>query len=106
MTSPHPVPSEGRWPSSQTRDRSRWTLGTRDERADAYGEIDWVRRPDAGVKLARSESFALAMVSQKAGSPGRSRISRKAIAQGRPGVLRCSCMLMCTFLFADTHMRP
>src|SRR3954471_21846238 len=45
-------------------------FGGRDERADAYGEIDWVRRPDAGVKLARSESFALAMVSQKAGSPG------------------------------------
>jgi hypothetical protein len=52
--------------------------------AVAYGEIVWVRRPDAGVKFEGSQRCPRAMVSQKAGSPGRSRISRKAIAQGRP----------------------
>src|SRR3982075_3525686 len=52
--------------------------------AVAYGEIVWVRRPDAGVKFEGGQRCPRAMVSQKAGSPGRSRISRKAIAQGRP----------------------
>src|SRR3978361_1758105 len=52
--------------------------------AVAYGEIVWVRRPDAGVKFEGSQRRPRAMVSQQAGSPGRSRISRKAIAQGRP----------------------
>src|SRR6202165_6199346 len=64
----------------------------------AYGEIVWVRRPDAGVKLARGESFKPAMVSQKAGSPGRSRVSRKAIARGRPDASAkpvCSCANLC-----------
>src|SRR3954468_16588028 len=52
--------------------------------AFAYGEIVWVRRPDAGVKFEGRQRGPRAMVSRKAGSPGRSRISRKAIAQGRP----------------------
>src|SRR5882757_7698845 len=50
----------------------------------AYGEIVWVRRPDAGVKFKGSQRCPRAMVSQKAGSPGRNRISRKAVAWGRP----------------------
>src|SRR3954469_20343627 len=60
----------------------------------AYGEIVWVRRPDAGVKFEGGQRRPRAMVSQKAGSPGRSRISRKAIAQGRPEASAkpvCSC---------------
>ena len=32
---------------------------------------------------------------QKSRSPGRARISRKAIAQGRPGCFRRTCMLVC-----------
>src|SRR5882724_290322 len=52
--------------------------------AFAYGEIVWVRRPDAGVKFEGGQRCPRAMVSQKAGSPGRLRISRKAIAWGRP----------------------
>src|SRR5437588_3072383 len=50
----------------------------------AYGEIVWVRRPDAGVKFNGSQRCPRAMVSQKAGSSGRSRISRKPVAWGRP----------------------
>src|SRR5665213_4266042 len=34
---------------------------------------------------------------KKARSPGRARISRKAIAQGRPDCLRFTCMLVCAF---------
>src|SRR3981189_3405148 len=52
--------------------------------AFAYGEIVWVRHPDAGVKFEGGQRCPRAMVSRKAGSPGRSRISRKAIAWGRP----------------------
>ena len=37
---------------------------------------------------------------QKSRSPGRSRISRKAIARGRPDALRWTCTLVCTFLCA------
>src|SRR6185312_4572866 len=33
-------------------------------------------------------------------------ISRKAIAQGRPGCFRRTCMLVCTFCFAQQHTRP
>ena len=72
----------------------------------AYGEIVWVRRPDAGVKFWGSQRCPRAMVSQKAGSPGRSRISRKAIAQGRPDASAkpvCSCA---AFLLQLSHMRP
>src|SRR3954466_2116019 len=29
-------------------------------------------------------------------------VSRKAIAQGRPGCSRCTCMLVCTFCYAQT----
>ena len=68
--------------------------------AVAYGEIVWVRRPDAGVKFEGGQRGLRAMVSQKAGSPGRSRISRKAIAQGKAGCLRQTCMLMCSIFVA------
>jgi hypothetical protein len=71
-----------------------------------YGEIVWVRRPDAGVKFEGSQRCPRAMVSQKAGSPGRSRISRKAIARGRPECFRQTCMLMCSLFLCNTHMRP
>jgi len=63
----------------------RWTRRLRLTSATfAYGEIVWVRRPDAGVKFEGGQRCPRVMVSRKAGSPGRSRISRKAIAWGRP----------------------
>src|ERR1700744_5096465 len=44
---------------------------------------------------------------KKAWSPGRARINRKAIAQGRPDCFRFTCMLMCSIFFdAQQHMRP
>ena len=44
--------SKGRWPSSQTWGRERWTRRLRlTSAAFAYGEVVWVRRPDAGVKF-------------------------------------------------------
>src|SRR3978361_2574413 len=68
----------------------------------AYGEIVWVRRPDAGVKFKGGQRCPRAMVSQQAGSPGRSRISRKAIAQGRPDASAKPVCSWAAYLFANS----
>jgi len=73
--------------------------------ADAYGEIVWAWRPGAGVKSCRGESLCRWWW-QESRSPGRTRISRKAIAQGRPGVLRWTCMLVGSISFCNTPARP
>ena len=71
--------------------RIRWTLccqvrfktQTNDRAAD--GEVVWFWRSDAGAKPVKTLSTRLAGDGgNQAWSPGRSRISRKAIAQGRP----------------------
>ena len=54
--------------------------------ADAYGEVVWSWRPDAGVKLCGE--IRAAMVARKPVHQGELDISRKAIAQGRPGFSR------------------
>src|SRR6202042_307081 len=46
------------------------------------------------------------MVARSSDSPGRARISRRAIAQGRPECFRFTCMLVCAFLCASMHTRP
>ena len=96
----HPVPLRGRRPSSRTLGGLRWTLvyasttawiGVRQNRV--------VLAPVAGVKL--SEKRKRKRKRQRRSQPrtrlrGDHGISRKAIAQGRPGVLRCpvcSCAL-------------
>ena len=50
----------------------------------ADGEVVWSWRPDAGAKLAMMLRITPTTVARKPGSPGRPRISRKTIAQGRP----------------------
>src|SRR5882757_8574440 len=52
--------------------------------ACADGEVVWSWRSDAGVKLAKTLTRLADDGGNQAWSPGRSRISRKAIAQGRP----------------------
>jgi hypothetical protein len=67
-----------RWTQESWAQSLRKTTG-----ALADGEIVWSWPPDAEAKLAaRSAGDG----GKKARSPGRSRISRKAIAQGRPDV--------------------
>jgi hypothetical protein len=58
---------------------ARWTGAP-----DADGEVAWSWLPDAGVKFANALSGAAGDGGNKARSPGRSRISRNTIAQGRP----------------------
>ena len=61
---------------------------------------------NAGVKSSRGQRLSGAMVSKGSDSPGRARISRRAIAQGRPECSRFTCMLVCAFLCASMHTRP
>ena len=70
----------------------------------AYGEIVWVRRPGAGVKSRRRKPKRRWW--QKCRSPGRNRISRKAIAQGKSGVLRWTCMLVGSISLLQQPARP
>jgi hypothetical protein len=88
----HPI--EGRRPSSRTL---RWDAVaaevTKTNVAEADGEVVSFRRPKLASSLA--EMICEAMVAIEHVSPGRPRISRKTIAQGRPGVLRWTCMLVC-----------
>jgi hypothetical protein len=75
------------------------------------GEVVWSWRPDAGVKACgcRVEPDRALMRDdpqddggKTARSPGRSRISRKAIAQGRPDDLACTCgSAACILLHAN-----
>src|ERR1700761_9325361 len=60
-----------------------------DERPDAYGEIVWSWGPGAGAKVVGLDESDERR-GQERRSPGRSRISRQTIAQGRPDV-RLTC---------------
>jgi hypothetical protein len=68
--------------------------------AIADGEIVWFWRPDAGAK-SRRKIVLRGDGGKKARSPGRSRISRKTIAQGMPvvagePVVANACAFCCT----------
>ena len=68
-----------------------------DEAFTAYGEMVWFWRRDPGATLlVRPGSHG----GKKGRSPGRSPISRKAIARGRPGCLGCTCQTLC---ISTTH---
>src|ERR1700756_4999757 len=59
------------------------------EHAAAYGEVVWSWRRDPGVYPSRPCGNGNG--DNKGRSPGRARISRKAIARGKPGCLGCTC---------------
>jgi hypothetical protein len=78
-----PASARGAYASSRTWGGMRWTLWRRKTSgAIADGEIVWSWRPDAGAKFSRKR-FRESDGGKRARSPGRSRISRKTIAQGR-----------------------
>ena len=91
---------EGRWPSSRTRGEMRWTRELRLTcAAQTYGEVVWFGRRGAGVKL---RGICLAGDGGKrAVLREEHEVSRKAIAQGRPGCFRRTCMLVCALLCAN-----
>src|ERR1700745_3535833 len=61
------------------------------ENAAAYGEVVWSWRRDPGVYLSRLCGDGNG--GKKGRSPGRARISRKAIARGKPGCPGCTCQI-------------
>ena len=84
---PHPI-------RGALRDRhERWARDAMDaidhETNDfiADGEVAWSWRPDAGAKLAVMLRITQMTVARKPGHRGERVISRKTIAQGRPGSL-------------------
>src|SRR5215470_8083151 len=75
-----------------------------DESAAAYDEVVWSWRRDPGATLA--EVLLPATGARKAASPRRARISRKAIARGRPGCLGCTCQIrVLSSLLSHTVLR-
>jgi hypothetical protein len=70
----HPVPHEGRWPSSRTLG---WDAVDADvlttNGTEAYGEVVWSRRPDAGVKSFEKQTLLRGDGDKKARSPRRAR---------------------------------
>ena len=56
--------------------------------ADAYGEIVWFWRPDAGVKFFEKLTLLGSDGDKKAGHQEERAISRKTIARGRPECFR------------------
>ena len=88
-------PMRGALRTSRTRGGMRWTQKARETHAPgAYGEVAWFGRRGAGAKLAiRSAGDG----GKRAVLREEREVSRKAIAQGRPGCFRRTCMLVCTF---------
>jgi len=82
----HPVSTRGALRDRHER-RTRDAMDAIDHETNdviADGEVAWSWRPDAGVKSAKMLPLLAGDGGKKARSPGRSRISRKTIAQGRP----------------------
>jgi len=89
-----PRPSEGRF-AVVTK---RWAWDAMD--AVASGDLHRTKTPQRTAKSCGPGAATLALPAgacsrttgaRKAASPGRARISRKAIARGKPGCLGCTC---------------
>src|SRR5689334_11264258 len=72
-----------------------------DETSAAYGEVVWSWRRDPGVYP--TCLCGLGNGDNKGRSPGRARISRKAIARGKPGCLGCTCQSRVLFSTGLSH---
>ena len=102
----HASVSPGKRGGSRSSRNARW------DAVDADGAID-VRARKRTVKSCGSDVAVLALRpgeakllwdngGKKAVLREEHEVSRKAIAQGRPGCSRCTCMLVCTFCYAQT----
>ena len=99
-----PSYSEGRRPSSRTLDGLRWTLMSR--RRPRQKRTAKTCGPDAPLlasSCARLKRPGAAMVAKKPVHQGEHAISRKAIAQGRPGVHRCPVCSCAAYLVLTAH---
>ena len=104
-SSAHPVPLRGRRPSSRTLGGLRWTLVYAETTAwISVRQNRVVLAPVAGVKLPEKREQNRQRRSQpRTRLRGEHGISRKAIAQGRPGVLRCPVCSCAAYLVQSAH---
>jgi hypothetical protein len=86
-----------RW-TRQCQARKCWTKD-----ADAYGEVVWSWRPDAGVKF--SGVIRWMTVAKEPGHRGEHEGSRKTIARGKPGVSVWTCSDYARVLCFISHAR-
>ena len=95
----HPGPHEGRFAIVTKRragvvmDALASAVSAPDENAEAYGQVVWSWRRDAGVKSAGA--IPLATVTTSPLHRGEHEVSRKAIAQGMSECSPLTCMLVC-----------
>jgi hypothetical protein len=90
-----------RWPCRCCSAHSRV-----DEHIDADGEVVWSWPPGAEVKVAMLLDEHCKRRGQQSRSPGRSRINRKPIAQGRPDVRPCLWFCRVLFVARGPWVRP
>jgi hypothetical protein len=100
-----PCSSRGAYASSRTLSAGCGGRVDAARRAASFadGEIVWSRRPDAGADLAMMLSHHADDGDNKAWSSGRSRISRKTIAQGMPAAPAEPVVLPRAFLLHADH---
>src|SRR5882762_7102274 len=102
--SPSRLIEEGRTRRHERGGGMRWTRVRRQTTgARADGEIVWSWRSDAGAKVVKTLSRLTGDGGNQAWSPGRSRISRKTIAQGRPDDPPVPVVLPRAFLLHADH---
>ena len=126
----HPVPVEGRWPSSRTLGRvavdaaasgawscsqgGPWSVSGHNVRTTgeaAYGKAVWFWHPLLVSSWRRNvdptgfrQSFnPPAMEAKGIRLQGERGISRQTIAQGMPECSGCTCMLVCATLYTIAH---
>ena len=92
----------------------------RHERAVRCGGRGWRDRRTRQMRTAKSCGSDVAVLALRSGEAkllwdnggkravlrGEHEVSRKAIAQGRPGYSRRTCMLVCISCYAQQHTRP
>jgi hypothetical protein len=102
ISMPIPSCSEGRRPPSRPLGGERWTLRlSLDERGRGVRQRRVVPTPRRWRPCTwETSDFPGRDGGKSAVLRGEHVISRKAIAQGRPGVLRWTCMLVCTLFSA------
>ena len=101
----HPVPPEGRRPSSRTRDGLRWTWRCLDDRHRSVRQRRVVLTSRCWRQVLKKLTLLRGDGGKRAVLRGEHVISRKAIAQGMSDVLRCP-VCSCAHFLCTLRMRP
>src|SRR6202050_4508597 len=100
-----PVPKEGRWPTSLTWGRMRWTQGALKTRALSFGRRRRVVLTPRRWCQVRERKLSRVTVAKKPEHGESTVYAVKTIAWGMPGDCGVTCMLVCAF-YSILHTRP